>query len=108
MTGDKDVRRRLLAFLDGALFNPVLELTREDFHGLDDKHRFDDIKRKVADERRRYHDHCPEAADIKESFLRDLESRTSRRLNENLRDLGLPTYWDIREEFLRLCGTYGV
>ena len=68
-----------MALLDRALFNPVLELEREDFESLEDKHRFDDVKRKVAEERRRYHDNCPEAGDIKENFLRDLESRTSSR-----------------------------
>ena len=53
MTEDKDTRKRLLALLDRALFNPVLELEREDFESLEDKHRFDDVKRKVAEERRR-------------------------------------------------------
>ena len=66
------------------------------------------MKRKVAEERQRYHDNCPTAEDIKENFLRDLESRTSRRLNESLRDLGLPTYWDLKREFLELCETYEV
>lgn len=108
MTEDKDVRKRLLAFLDRELFEPVLSKTREDFDDPDDKHRFDDARRKIARERSRYHDQCPTPQDIKENFLRDLESRTSHRLNENLRALGLPTYWDLRDEFLKLCETYEV
>ena len=108
MRDDKDTRRRLLALLDRDLFEPVLARTREDFDRLDDKHRFDDARRKMSREKGRYHDNCPTALDIKENFLRDLESRSSRRLNANLRALGLPTYWDARDEFLKLCETYGV
>lgn len=108
MKDDKDTRQRLLALLDRQVFEPILSKSREDFDRPEDKHRYDDARRKVSRERRRYHDNCPTALDIKENFLRDLESRTSRRLNENLRALGLPTYWDAREEFLKLCQTYGV
>ena len=108
MKDDKDTRKRLLALLDRDLFDPVLSKTREHFGGLDDKHRYDDARRKISREKSRYHDNCPTALDIKENFLRDLESRSSQRLNENLRALGLPNYWDARDEFLKLCDTYGV
>ena len=108
MSDDKDTRKRLLALLDRALFDPILQRRREEFDAMKDKRRFGDVKRKVAEERQRYHDNCPTAEDIKENFLRDLESRTSRRLNESLRDLGLPSYWDLKREFLELCETYGV
>ena len=108
MTEDKDTRKRLLAFLDRELFDAILQKRREQFDSKEDKQRFDDIKRKVAEERSRYHDNCPTAQDIKETFLRDVESRSSDRLNENLRDMGLPSYWDIKTAFLKLCDTYGV
>lgn len=103
---DKDVRRRLLALLDKELFDPVLRTTREDIARTVEKHHFDDAKKKIAEERQRYHDNCPTAADVKENFLRDLESRTSKRLNENLESLGLPTYWDVKDDFLKLCDTH--
>ncbi len=108
MRDDKDTRKRLLALLDRDLFDPVLSKTREDFDRAADKHRYDDARRKVSRERSRYRDNCPTSQDIKENFLRDLESRSSQRLNENLRALGLPSYWDARDEFLKLCETYGV
>lgn len=108
MKDDKDTRKRLLAFLDRQLFDPVLQTTREDIEPTVDKHHFDDARRKMTEERQRYHDNCPTAEDIKVNFLRDLESRSSNRLNENLRSLGLPTYWDVKDEFLRLCETYQV
>lgn len=103
---DKDVRRRLLALLDKELFDPVLRTGREDIARTVDKHHFDDAKKKIAEERQRYHDNCPTAADVKETFLRDLESRSSTRLNENLESLGLPTYWDVKDRFLKLCETH--
>jgi hypothetical protein len=105
---DKDTRKRLLALLDRDLFDPVLQRRREQFESLEDKKRFEDVRRKVIEERERYHDNCPTAQDIKENFMRDLESRTSRRLNENLRHLGLPSYWDIKDDFVKLCDTYQV
>jgi hypothetical protein len=105
---DKDTRKRLLALLDHKLFDPILSTRREDIEATLDKHHFDDARRKIVEERQRYHDNCPTATDIKENFLRDLESRSSGRLNENLRSLGLPTYWDVKAEFLRLCQTYRV
>jgi hypothetical protein len=105
---DKDTRKRLLALLDRDLFDPVLQRRREEFESLNDKKRFEDVRRKVIEERERYHDNCPTAQDIKENFMRDLESRTSRRLNENLRHLGLPSYWDVKDDFIKLCDTYQV
>jgi hypothetical protein len=105
---DKDARRRLLALLDRELFDPILRVQREDLEPTVDKHHFDDARKKIVEERQRYHDNCPTAQDIKENFLRDVESRSSRRLNENLTSLGLPTYWDVRDEFLKLCKTYQV
>lgn len=105
---DKDTRRRLLAFLDRELFDPILRTSREDVEATVDKHHFDDARRKIVEERERYHDNCPISEDIKENFLRDLESRSSTRLNENLRSLGLPCYWDVKDEFLKLCATHGV
>jgi len=104
---DKDIRRRLLAFLDRELFNPILNTPRHHFRTKEDLQRFDGARRKAEEERRRYH-LCPTAQDIKESFLNDLQSRTSERLSENLRYLGLPTYEDVRDDFLKLCETYGL
>jgi hypothetical protein len=108
MREDKDTRKRLLAMLDRELFDPILRKTREEFDTTVDKHHFDDARKKIVQERQRYHDSCPTVADIKQSFLQDLESRSSTRLNEALRSLGLPTYWDIKDEFLKLCRTYQV
>ncbi len=105
---DKDTRKRLLALLDRELFDPILRTSREDIKAKNDKHHFDDARRKIVEERERYHDNCPMSADIKENFLRDIESRSSTRLNENLRSLGLPCFWDVKDEFLELCATYGV
>jgi hypothetical protein len=108
MKEDKDTRKRLLALLDRELFDPILSKTREEFGATVDKHHFDDARRKIVQERQRYHDYCPTVAEVKQSFLQDLESRSSTRLNETLRSLGLPTYWDVKEDFLKLCATYGV
>ena len=108
MRDEKDTRKRLLALLDRDVFDPVLGKSREDFDRLADKHRYDDARRKVSRERNRYHDNCPTALDIKENFLRDVESRSSQRLNENLRALRLPNYWDVKDEFLKLCETCGM
>jgi hypothetical protein len=107
MRDDKDTRKRLLAILDRRLFDPILTMNREEPESTRDKHHFDDARKKMVAERERYHN-CPTAAEIKENFVRDLESRSSTRLNENLKALGLPTYWDVKDEFLSLCRTYGV
>lgn len=108
MRDDKDARKRLLAFLDRELFDPITQKRREQFDSKEDEDRFDDARRKVEEEKHRYHDNCPTARDIKDNFLRDLESRTSERLNENLRHLRLPSYWNVSDEFLKLCETYQV
>jgi hypothetical protein len=83
-------------------------MQREDLGPTVDKHHFDDARKKIVEERQRYHDNCPAAEDIKDNFLGDVESRSSRRLNENLLSLGLPTYRDVKDEFLKLCQTYHV
>lgn len=107
MKDDKDTRRRLLAFLDRELFDPIINTPRSRYHTKEDEQRFDDARRKIEDEKRRYHE-CATALDIKESFLSDLQSRTAQRLSENLRHLGLPSYADVRDDFLKLCATYGL
>jgi hypothetical protein len=107
LKGDKGTRRRLLALLDHRLFDPILQMSREDLETTLGKHHFDDARRKMIEERERYHK-CPTAQDVKENFLRDVESRSSNRLNESLRSLGLPTYWDVKDEFLKVCATYEV
>ena len=97
-----------MRYCSSAYFDPVIQKRREQFGSKEDKQRFDDAKRKMEEERHRYHDNCPTSNDIKANVVRDLESRTSRRLNANLRDLGLPTYWDIGEKFLEMCDNYKV
>lgn len=107
MRDDKDARRRLLTFLDRELFDPIISTPRSRYRTKEDEQRFDDARRKIEEEKRRYHD-CATAVDVKGSFLNDLQSRTAQRLSENLRHLGLPSYADVREEFLKLCATYGI
>ncbi len=99
---DEEKRRRLLQFLDKKAFEPILRRSADDYPG-EKKKRFEDVKRSTESERERFHRKYRSAAEVKENYLSDLNSKTAKKKNAELEDLGLPRLPEFREEFLDLC-----
>jgi len=108
MATEGEKKRQLTAFLDVKAFDPVLNSSPDDFSSEEQKRKFHDVRKSTLSEKRRFHDRYTSAKDIKENYLSDLESRTSRRMNEELEALGLPRLPQFKDEFLRLCDTLDV
>lgn len=60
------------------------------------------MKRSTESERERFYRNYRSAAEVKENYLNDLNSKTAKK-NAELQDLGLPRLPEFREEFLDLC-----
>lgn len=93
----------LLALLDKHVFHPTLN-AREDRY--DERQRKDlrDLQRRTEEEKARFHGY-DSAERIVAVYQEEISSEISRLMNARLKDLGLPTLPDVREEFLRMAGT---
>lgn len=92
----------LLALLDKDVFHPTLN-AREDRY--DEKHRKElrELQRRTEEEKARFHGY-DSAERVIAVFRDEISSETARPMNARLKDLGLPTLPDVREQFLQLAG----
>ncbi len=62
-----------------------------------------DLQRRTEEEKARFHGY-DSAERIIAVFREEIASETARPMNARLKDLGLPTLPDVRDQFLRLAG----
>jgi hypothetical protein len=108
MTTEGEKKRQLTAFLDEKAFDPVLNISSDEFSSEEQKRKFHVVRKSMLSEKRRFHDRYTSAKDIKENYLGGLDSRTSKRMYDELEELGLPSLPKLKDEFIRLCDTLGV
>jgi hypothetical protein len=101
----ENARKQLLDFLDQNVFDPVLGLEEEYFVGRD-KEKFREAKAETMREKEKYHNY-ETAHEIAWQFEKDVTSGASRKINEELDELGLPKLEDFREEFFELSEDLG-
>jgi hypothetical protein len=104
---DKEKRQKLVRFLDEKAFDPVVHKSANDYSGKK-RQKFEDVKRSTASEKKRFHDRYGTAEEVKKNYLSDLSSRTAKRKQRELDELGLPTLPEFRKEFMELCQKLGV
>ncbi len=102
MTQHDGKRDQLLNFLDKNAFDPILQKD-EDKYSLNLRTKFRDVKRSTQNEKSRFHNEYLTAKDVKDNYLSDLNSRTAKKKNEELQELGLPRLPEFRDQFLDLC-----
>jgi hypothetical protein len=97
------IKDDLLTLLDKHVFHPTLN-AREDRY--DEKHRKElrDLQRRTEEEKARFHGY-DSAERIVTVYREEIGSETARPMNARLKDLGLPTLPDVREQFLRVAET---
>ncbi len=103
----RDQREELVSFLDRKVFDPVLHTSPDKFSGRE-RDMFTDVKRSTESEKRRFHEDYKSAEDVRSNFLSDLDSKTAKRKDAELDQLGLPKLPDVKGEFLALCERLGV
>jgi len=101
-----DARGRLVAFLDHAVFDPVLRATPEGKSEIA-RRKLAQVKTEVRAERARFRA-CTTGSEIKTRYEDDLETIPTQRLRLTAHRLGLPALGDVREEFETLCDELGV
>jgi hypothetical protein len=95
-------KTELLNFLDKHVFHPILNAKSE---RLNEKQRKElaDVQRRTEAEKARFHGY-DSAERVIAMFKDDIHSENARPVNARLKDLGLPTLADVRDDFLRLAG----
>lgn len=92
----------LLALLDKHVFHPTLN-AREDRYDEKQRQQLRDLQRRTEEEKARFHGYdSPER--IVAVYQEEITSELARPMNSRLKDLGLPTLPDVRDQFLRLAG----
>jgi hypothetical protein len=92
---------KLVRFLDRRAFDPVLK-ARPDRYSESQQRTLEDVQRRTETEKDRF-EHYGSARDVVVNFKRDLDSEPARKVHRELKNLGLPTIVDIKDEFLRLA-----
>ena len=98
---ESDKKEKLVHLLDKGAFDPILKESPEQFTG-EKRAMFEDVRRSTESEKNRFH-HYGSAEEVKKNYLSDLSSRTGKKKNEELEELGLPKLPDLKEKFLKLC-----
>jgi len=107
MGGDSEKRKKLLDFLNQKAFEPVLRASKQDYSNEADQKLLADVQRRTKSEQERFA--CYENAEkVKQMFEGDLDSRPAKKVQAELRKLGLPTLPDLEEEFEQICEESGV
>lgn len=106
MPSDDEARRRLIGLLDRKAFQPVLSAKAEDFPEAK-RHELEQVQDATRSERERFGSYR-DAGEVARMFHDDLSSAPAKKVHARLRELGLPTLNDIREEFERLEKELGV
>ena len=92
---------KLVRFLDRRAFDPVLK-AKPDRYSESQQRKLGDVQRRTETEKDRF-EHYRSARDVVVNFKRDLDSEPARKVHRELKDLGLPTIVDIKDEFLKLA-----
>lgn len=100
-----DARRQLVEFLERKAFRPVLRADEADFPEAR-RSKLRDVQESTRKEIERFH-HYRSAEEVVTNFRRDLTSEPAKKVHRALKDLGLPTLEDVREEFEKLAERVG-
>jgi hypothetical protein len=96
-----DARQKLVHFLEEKAFRPVLRANPENLPP-NQRDKLKDLQQRTEQEIERFHGY-KSADDVVTNFRRDLSSEPAKKVHRELRQLGLPTIDDVREEFDRLA-----
>ena len=96
----------LVHFLEERAFKPVLNANPKGRPGAEQK-KLEHVQKATRAEIERFHNYGS-AHEVVANFRRDLVSEPAKRIQAELRSLGLPTVHDVRDEFERRAEELGV
>ncbi len=106
MAGDEQAKDRLIRFLDRKAFNPVLKASPKAGSAAESK-KLEKLQQKTESQKQRYRSY-KSAGQIRQEFNDDLHSQQAKKVESDLKKLGLPTQKDVAEEFFRLADRLGI
>lgn len=100
----ENAREQLLDLLDRRVFDPILSRSADDLDSEGQKDKLRDVQSSTRSTKHRYHENYESAQRVRDMFHGDLSaSGTARRIQDESRQLGLPTLDDVRDDFDSLC-----
>jgi hypothetical protein len=105
---DSKAKRELVAFLNKKAFDPVLKKNPDEYATQVDKEKLRKVQHSTQSTKEKYNHEYGSAEEIVMRFKGHLHSKAAKKVHENLRDLGLPTLNDLRDEFSKLSERLGV
>lgn len=100
-----DARQQLVDFLEQKAFRPVLQADASKFPE-NKRNALKDMQSRTTKEVQRFHNYGS-ADDVVVNFKRDLDSHAAKKVHRTLKELGLPTLPDVREDFEKLAQDLG-
>jgi hypothetical protein len=98
-----NAREKLLDLLDRKAFDPVIDASPDDV-AEDERDKLEGLKKTTRSTKESYHERYGSAEKVVEMFRDDLSSDSARKVQRELKDLGLPTLQDVEPEFEKLTG----
>ncbi len=101
-----EAKQRLVRFLEERAFRPVLRANPSSYpESRRDK--LKDVQLRTESEIERFRTYGS-AEEVVTNFRRDLDSEPAKKVHRALRDLGLPTLNELRDDFEALARELGV
>jgi C-terminal processing protease CtpA/Prc len=98
-----NAREQLLDLLESRAFQPVLEASPENYENGWHKEKLQKVQEVARSTRQRYHQAYTSASDVVRNFRRDLMASSYQEVHEDLHNLGLPSFQDVKYEFNTLA-----
>lgn len=99
----KNKRDQLINLIEQKVFKPIVNKKESAFRTKDRKAKFRDLKKSTESEMERFHRRYKTAADVKDNYYNNLNTKTAKKKNKEAKELGLPQLIDIKEDFDKLC-----
>lgn len=98
-----DKKMRLVKFLDRRAFDPVLQVSPQQYKHPSEKQKLKHVQDTTAEEKNRYHTRYQSAMEVKRAFFDDLNSSRGKQIDAESGELHLPSRLNLKEEFINLC-----
>ena len=98
-----DKKTRLVKFLDRRAFDPVLNRSRQQCKDALERKKLEHVQEILVAEKNRYHTQYESATEVRRAFFDDINSGVTNRIDDDLRELQLPSFLSLKDEFITLC-----
>jgi hypothetical protein len=101
MQNEDDKKEKLLEFLYREAFDPILKAPESKYKNEMEKKKLKNVKKSTEKEKDRFSKY-KSGKEVKENYLRDLNSKSAKKTDRDLKELNLPTLPELKEQFLEL------